>query len=253
MNAMLREDELDTAYPLYERVYLCLASAFVVLLVLTNIIGIKLFQAPFYPEFALTTGILTYPLTFLVTDVVSEVYGKRRADFMVAIGFVMSLVMIGVMQLAVWVPPHPFWVPAENAFYASAAEYQHAYESVFSLQGLLLMGSMSAYLCAQLCDNYLYHFWKRLTKGRHLWLRNNGSTMVSQLVDTAIVNSILFYLGFGMEFWTGVGIMATIYVYKMCLAALDTPLIYLGVYLTKRLLGYRWEDDVQALRKGAAS
>jgi len=246
-----RHGDLNAAYPLYERIYLVLASGFVVLLVLTNIIGIKLFQAPFRPDFALTTGIITYPLTFLVTDIISEVYGKRRADFMVGVGFVMSVVMIIVVQIAVAVPPHPYWVPGADAFYSSVEEYQHAFNSVFSLQGLLVFGSLCAYVCAQLTDNYMYHFWKRLTKGKHLWLRNNGSTMISQLVDTIIVNSILFYLGFGMEFWTGVGIMATIYVYKLILAMLDTPVIYLGVYIVKRLLGYNWEDDVQALRKEA--
>ena len=107
---------------------------------------------------------------------------------------------------------------------------------LFSIQGVLLFGSMLAYLCAQLTDNFLYHFWKRVTKGRHLWLRNNASTWVSQLVDTAVVNSILFYLGFGWDFWQGVQVMAVIYFYKVCLAALDTPLIYLGVFLVKRVL-----------------
>ena len=244
---------VDTkGYTRYERIYLLLASSFVVLLVLTNIIGIKLFRAPFNPEFALTTGILVYPLTFLVTDVVSEVYGNRRADFMVGVGFVMSMLMILVVQLAVAVEPHPYWVPGEDAFYGTEGEYQSAFESVFSLQGILLFGSMSAYLCAQLCDNWLYHFWKRLTKGKHLWLRNNGSTWVSQLVDTAVVNSILFYIGFGMEFMVGVKIMLTIYLYKLVIAAIDTPFIYLGVYVVKRALGYTFDQDVQASREASA-
>jgi len=224
-------------YSRYERVYLVLAASFVVVLVLTNIIGIKLFRAPFNPEFALTTGILTYPLTFLFTDLVSEIYGKKRADFMVVVGFFMSLMMLAIVQLAVFVDPHPYWVPADGAFYASEGEYQTAFQSVFALNGILIFGSMLAYLCAQLVDNYLYHFWKNLTKGKHLWLRNNGSTWVSQLVDTAVVNSILFFIGFGMDFATGFKIMATIYVYKLVLAALDTPLIYLGVYLLKKVLG----------------
>ena len=102
--------EVDVrAYPVYERVYLCLAATFVVLLVLTNIIGIKLFQAPFNPEFALTTGIITYPLTFLCTDIVSEIYGKKRADFMVVLGFLMSLLMLAIVTIATHVAalPHP--------------------------------------------------------------------------------------------------------------------------------------------------
>lgn len=244
------------SYSRYERAYLFLAAAFCVTLVLTNVVGIKLFQAPFYDQmsavlfflpkseagFALTTGILTYPLTFLFTDLVSEVYGKRRADVMVLLGFVMSLLMLGITQLAMRVPPHPYWVPADSAFYPTAEGYQTAFESVFSLNGYLLFGSMAAYAAAQLTDNYLYHFWKRLTRGKHLWLRNNASTWVSQLVDTAIVNSILFYGGFGWSFWQGVEVMITIYAYKVVLAALDTPLIYLGVWLLRRFLGATADD-----------
>jgi hypothetical protein len=223
-----------------------LASCFITVLVLTNVVGIKLFRSPIDAEFALTTGIITYPLTFLFTDLVSEVYGKKRADFMVLMGFLMSLLMLVITQIAVAVPPHPYWVPPEGAYFADVEGYQHAFESVFSLQSVLLFGSMLAYLCAQLCDNWLYHFWKRLTKGKHLWLRNNASTWVSQLVDTAVVNSILFYVGFGMEFWTGVGIMLTIYLHKLLLAAIDTPLIYLGVWIIKQVLGDEYPEDAYA-------
>jgi queuosine precursor transporter len=230
-------------YPSYERVFTVLATAFVVLLVLTNVIGIKLFRAPFNPEFALTTGILTYPLTFLFTDLVSEIYGKRRADFMVVLGFVMSLVMLGIVQLAVAVEPHPYWVPPVAPFYGSESDYQHAFESVFALNGILLFGSMSAYLAAQLADNRLYHFWKRVTKGKHLWLRNNASTWVSQLIDTGVVGCIFFYGGLGMDFGVGLKVMATIYVYKLVIAALDTPFIYLGVWIVRSVLAASEEPD----------
>ena len=244
MSAAQSDDE--PVYPLYERLYLVLAASFVVLLVLTNIVGIKLFRAPFNPGFALTTGILTYPFTFLVTDVVSEVWGKRRADFMVVLGFLMSGLMLLIVQLALAVPPHPFWVPGVDPAYPTEAGYQTAFESVFALNGLLLTGSMLAYAAAQFCDNWLFHFFKRLTQGRKLWLRNNASTWISQLVDTAIVNSILFFIGFKMDLRTGVGIMATIYAYKVAIAALDTPLVYAGVWGIKRLLGVRFDEEVRA-------
>ncbi len=270
-------DATQPQYTRYERIYLVLATTFVTVLLLTNIIGIKLFQAPFNAGFALTTGIITYPITFLMTDIVSEIYGHKRANFMVILGFFLSLLMLALIQIALHVTPHHYWtgsffadLSGDDAKYIMAegetahelilvtgsteglqrttvkpvAAYQHAFESVFALNGLLLFGSMLAYLVAQLIDVRLYHFWKRLTKGRHLWLRNNGSTWISQLVDTAIVNSILFYLGFKMDFWIGVEIMATIYVYKLILAAIDTPLIYLGVYLCKRALGFAWDEEV---------
>ena len=223
----------EVRYSRYERGYLLLASAFVVVLVLMNIVGVKLFISPINGA-ALTTGILTYPLTFLFTDLVSEIYGKRRADFMVLVGFLMSCLMLGIVQLALHVPAHPYWVPPEGAFFETADGYQHAYNSVFAVNGILLFGSMLAYAVAQLTDNKLYHFWKRVTKGRHLWLRNNASTWVSQLLDTVIVNSILFYIGFQWDFAQGAAVMLTIYWHKLILAAIDTPLIYLGVFLLKK-------------------
>ena len=93
---------------------------------------------------------------------------------------------------------------------------------------------MLAYMVAQLLDVRLYHMWKKITKGKYLWIRNNGSTSISQLVDTFIVNSILFYWGFGWEFWQGISVMFTIYIYKLILAALDTPLIYLSVAIIRK-------------------
>ena len=95
----------------YELLYLFLASTFSVVLVLTNVIGIKLFVNPLNPESALTAGLITYPLTFLMTDLVSELYGAKRANNMVILGFLMSLVMLVITQLAVALPPHPAWSP----------------------------------------------------------------------------------------------------------------------------------------------
>ncbi len=219
-----------------DHVYLLFTTLFSVVLVLTNVVGIKLFKGPLNPEaHALTTGIITYPITFLLTDVVSEIWGSKKANVMVILGFAMSLVMLAIVQIALHLPPHPYWVSPNNAFgYESAAEYQNAFRSVFSVNGKLLFGSMLAFLVAQLLDVKLFHMWKKLTKGKMLWLRNNGSTVISQLVDTLIVNSILFYWGFGWEFWQGMVVMGTIYVYKLIMAILDTPFIYLFVHILKK-------------------
>ena len=172
----------------------------------------------------------------------SEIYGKKRADFMVVVGFLMSLLMLALVQLAMRVPPHMYWVPMEGAYFDSVEGYQHAFESVFALNGVLLFGSMTAYLCAQLTDNYLYHFWKRLTDGKHLWLRNNGSTLVSQLVDTVAVILITHFLAKGLPIeqseplwpqlltFIGAG-----YTFKLTVALVDTVPFYWGA---KRLGRY---------------
>ena len=216
-----------------DRVYVFLAMLFVTLLVLTNIIGQKLFL---WFDQTLTAGLITYPLTFLVTDVVSEIYGKRRADRMVFMGFAMTLVMLVIVQLSIALPASPLWSSTMAIGVTDGEAMQNAWLASFGVGGWLVTGSMCAYLAAQLTDNWLFHFWRRVTGGKHLWIRNNGSTMVSQLVDTFIVNSFLFYGAFGWEFIAGIKVMAVIYLFKLAIAAADTPLCYLCIFGLRRYL-----------------
>ncbi len=217
--------------PRRDRVYIFLAILFVTLLVLTNIIGQKLFLL--FGQ-TLTAGLITYPATFLITDIVSEIYGKRRADRMVIMGFLMTLVMLIIVQLSIALPASPIWASTIAIDMPDGTAMQNAWLASFGVGGWLVTGSMCAYLTAQLTDNWLFHFWREFTQGKHLWLRNNGSTMISQLVDTFIVNSFLFYGAFGWEFVAGLKVMAVIYLFKLAIAAGDTPLCYLGIYLLRR-------------------
>ncbi len=235
-----------------EKTYAAMVGLFGVVLVLTNIVGVKLFVLfadgrpgwmPGEGPLTLTTGILTYPITFLLTDLVSELWGRKRADFMVVLGFLMSLLMLGVLQMARALPPSELWTNGDLEL--DAAGMQRAFEASFSYPATLLFASMTAYLVAQLIDVRLYHFWWRVTQGRNMWIRNNGSTGISQLVDTIIVNSIFLRLAFGLGWGDISGIIAAVYLCKLVLAMLDTPLIYLGKALLERFLGV--EPDAKRL------
>jgi len=225
--------------------YTVLAAAFAVVLVLTNIIGTKLFALfpAGGPEWindgqpiTLTAGIITYPLTFWLTDIVSELWGRRRADLMVLLGFGMSFLMLGIVQLALVLPPSDFWTLSARGIEDSQT-MQAAFDATFHNPRILLFASMLAYMVAQLFDVRLYHFWWRVTKGRHMWIRNNGSTMISQLVDTLIVNGIFLRWGLSLE-WATIGeIILWVYVCKVILAWIDTPLLYLGRGVLRRFLG----------------
>ncbi len=244
--APLNPDQAPLSAPLTrpEAGYVFCAALFGVVLVLTNIVGVKLFVL--FPDggpswlldgepWTLTSGILTYPITFLLTDIVSELWGKKRADYMVILGFVMSLLMLGIVQLARLLPPSDFW--ANPTLGLDSGELQTAFEASFYYPGILLGASMTAYLVAQLFDVRLYHFWRRVTNGRHMWLRNNGSTWISQLVDTIIVNGIFLRWALDME-WPAIGsIILAVYLCKLVLAILDTPLIYLSVWALRRHYG----------------
>ena len=219
-----------------EATYTVFAATFAVVLVLTNIIGTKLFLL--FPNggpswfnggepVTLTAGIITYPLTFLLTDLVSEMWGRKRANLMVLLGFAMSLLMLGILKIGVALTPSELWTQATFGF-TSAERMQEAYAVVFHNPQLLIFASMLAYLVAQLFDVRLYHFWWKVTRGRWMWVRNNGSTAISQLVDTIIVNSIFLRWGFGLEWDVIFQVILWVYLCKLVLAVLDTPLIYLG-------------------------
>lgn len=234
-------------FPRSERLYALLSGMFMVTLVLTNVVAAKLFAVPL-PGFAadllgrdvltLTAGLVTYPVTFLLTDTVAEIWGQKRAAFMVWAGFGMSFLMMAVLRIAVALEPSPIWqlVVEDVANFPTPAEAQSAYAATFFAPGILVLASMTAYLVAQLVDVRLYHFWWRVTGGKHLWLRNNGSTWISQLLDTVIVNSI--FLPFLGVPWAEITvIIAASYVAKLIIAAIDTPFIYLSRAVLERLLG----------------
>ena len=209
----------------YNIIYAIMMAVFVTFVLLTNTVGVKLFQ---FFDFNLPVSILWYPLTFLLTDIVSEIYGAKRAGYLVITGFGMSLVLLGFIMIGIALPV------AE--FYPLQQDYANIYGPVWRL----LFGSMAAYLLAQMIDVRLFHFWKRLTRGKHLWLRNNGSTVVSQLVDSLTVNFIFLYNNpkvFTGDFWDVLEISLSVYFLKVIIAIVDTPFCYLGVRTMEKTTG----------------
>jgi len=153
----------------------------------------------------------------------------------VMLGFAMSLFMLLVVQVGVWLPPSGHWSTPKG--FEAVTAMQLAYGATFHNPRTLLFASMLAYLVAQLLDVRLYHFWWRVTRGRSMWIRNNGSTMISQLVDTIIVNCIFLRRGLDLEWpaiWT---IILWVYVCKVILASLDTPFIYVSRAVLLRFFG----------------
>lgn len=208
----------------YYGIYALFMGVFVTFVILTNTIGSKLFQ---FSSLTLPVSVFWYPVTFLLTDIVSEIYGKRMANLMVITGFVMSVQMLIFLFIGMAVPP------------AEGYQLNEEYIKIFSPSWRLLIGSMTAYLLAQMIDVKLYHFFKDLTQGKHLWLRNNGSTMISQLVDSLTVNFIFLYHNdtvYRGTFWDLLTLSLTLYLVKLVIALLDTPFCYLGVHLMKKSL-----------------
>lgn len=231
-----------------ERVFLVLAGFFLCAMTMLNIIGITRFIQ--LGPMALAVGVLPYPLTFLCTDLISELYGRARANFMVTVGLVLNFFILGTMWLAQAMPSvgpesQPPWQLiqlAEDIALPNGSSVSGSVEMfslLYATTSGAVMASMLAYIAAQYCDVYMFHFWKRLTNGKHLWLRNNGSTLVSQGVDSFMVITVTFgaqFLAGAMSAGAMLVLMGSNYLFKLCVALADTLPFYIGVhYLAKYL------------------
>ena len=212
------------------RIYLYLGALFITSLVVSNLIFQKFFYwKPFgditvfdAPLFEISVGVLPYPLTFLITDLISEIFGKKKANQIVTAGIFASFFSMGIVLISDIAPAIP-----------SSPVNNEEFSKVFALSPIAVLASMLAYLCAQYVDIAIYHFWKRLTSGRYLWLRNNFSTFSSQIIDTTTVVGLLCV--FGVIPWTMFkGLVISGVLFKIFIALLDTPLLYLCVYIIRR-------------------
>lgn len=258
-----------------ERVFLVLAGLFLGTLAMLNILGISRFIVLLSLSssengwtwswgqwgeisFAVAIGVLPYPLTFLCTDLISEFYGRRRANWVVTVGLILNVWVVFILWLGGIMPQVPTMDPQTGLPLINSMSVGNnglvdndafAFYRIRALTFGAVVASMMAYLAAQFCDVYLFHFWKRFTNGRHLWLRNNGSTMISQLVDTIAVILITHFFANGLPLPPeGRGIwphlllfIVTGYAFKFLIALLDTIPIYICV---RWLKGYLQFDPV---------
>ena len=227
-----------------ERLYLIFAAIFIASLVACNLIFQKFFNIDFfgYP-FIQSVGLIAYPITFIVTDLISELYGKKRANQVVIAGFCASIFTTLLIFVSINVPawkPEVIWSPlVDNPWIevivkpkTGSPVSQSTFEQVFGLAGPAFFASMVAYLTAQFLDVRIFHFWKRLTKGKYLWLRNNASTMFSQLVDTSLV--LLILCSYEVLLWKDfTTFLINGWLFKVIVALIDTPIIYFILWTLK--------------------
>jgi uncharacterized integral membrane protein (TIGR00697 family) len=224
---------------LAQRIYMLLGALFITSLVVSNLIFKKFFYwYPFETEifgtklFEISVGILPYPITFLITDLISEIYGKKKANQVVVMGIFASFFSMLIVYTANVVPATN-WSPVIDEMYTT----------VFGSTAIAVLASMMAYLLAQFIDIHIYHFWKRLTKGKHLWLRNNFSTFLSQFVDTFTVLFLLCSFG-EIEWSLFVGLLISGFLFKVMVAAIDTPFLYLGVWLFRKRFKLKVNEEL---------
>lgn len=202
--------------------FLLLASVFLASLVVCNLIAQKFLTVDLgFKVFTLSAGALPYPITFLATDLLSEIYGRRRARLVVWSGFAASVFTL----IALWLGTQFDAIPESPVS-------NETFDAAFSGTWRVIGASMIAYLVAQFVDVRLFHFWRRLTNGRHLWLRNNASTVVSQLLDSLLVVVVLFAGEMPPAEMTS--IILDLWLFKALVALADTPLFYYGTWVMQR-------------------
>ncbi|WP_041076232.1 queuosine precursor transporter [Thermotoga caldifontis] len=191
-----------------------LTSIFIFAIVASNVTASKLVNLG---PFIVPVAVICYPVTFAITDIVSEVYGRKIAQRIVWSGFFVSLLLMLYSRIVVVYPPASFFKDNE------------AFIKVFSSTPRIVVASMIAYVASQTHDVWAFHVWKRLTKGKHLWVRNNFSTIVSQFIDTCLFIVVAF-----VNTVPGDVLLRMIfsqYIVKFIIALIDTPFVYLGVKL----------------------
>ncbi len=189
-----------------------LSSLFIASLISANLLGIKIFS---FFHFSLSVGILVYPLTFLITDAIGEVYGYKKAKNLIYSAFLAQLFVFVLIVIAIKLPN------------ADRFTLNNEYQQIFSSSLRMIIASLIAFLISQTHDIWSFNWWKQKTNGHYLWLRNNASTIISQAIDTLIFMFIAFYhltpkftvifiLELSLNYW----------LFKILFALLDTPFLY---------------------------
>ena len=214
-----------------------LYATIIISLLLANLQGPKLTEI-----FGLQTsmGVILYSSIFFATDLLSERYGKQEATRAVMIGFLVSIIFIVMVSLSL------LYLPATSPETSSIALSMHeATATLFNFTPRFVIGSLLAYFISQRFDVWIFHVLKNRTQGKHLWLRNNGSTIFSQLIDTCSVIMLLCFFGVleWSRFWP---LFMNGFLFKVMIAAIDTPLFYLFSHLLRKSFNLKLGEELKS-------
>lgn len=225
-----------------QKLFVVCAAIFLTALVVAEATASKFFTAfelPFtlnilgqeFDAVVMTAGVIAFPITFIVTDLLNEYYGKKGIRFVTYVGMVMIIFEFAILQVAMAVPTAPMSPVPDEAF-----------DTVFGATGRVIIGSITAYVIGQLADITLFHWLRKLTSGRHLWLRATGSTFGSQFLDTFIVLAVAFAGQLSIQ--DIIAITLFNYSYKFVIAVVITPIIYLAHWVMDAYLGAETAEEL---------
>lgn len=247
------------------RLFIFLGSFFIANAIIAEVIGVKLFsleetlgvsKASFSLlgesglSFDLTVGTLTWPIVFIMTDIINEYYGVKGIRFLSYIAAALIAFAFLVFYLAIHTSPASWWVPSQAKH--GVPDMQAAYAQILGQGMVIIVASLTAFMIGQVTDASIFKRIKKVTGEKNIWMRATLSTLVSQLIDTIVVLYIYLYLSLGFSFAKVTAIGIVNYTYKFLIAILMTPVIYLVHNLIEKYLGKELAQDMKnaAMREG---
>ncbi|MGN6416029.1 MAG: queuosine precursor transporter [Pseudobacter sp.] len=247
------------------RLFLFLGAFFIANAIIAEVIGVKLFSledtlgidkvnfsllGESGLSFDLTVGTLTWPIVFIMTDIINEYYGVKGIRFLSYIAAGLIAFSFLVFYLAIHTAPAGWWVGSQAD--KGVPDMQAAYSQILGQGMMIIVASLTAFMVGQVTDATIFKKIKKLTGEKNIWMRATLSTLVSQLIDTIVVLYIYLYLSLGFSFAKVTAIGIVNYTYKFLIAILMTPVIYLVHGLIERYLGKDLASDMKnaAMREG---
>ncbi len=244
-----------TDYNKLNKLFFILSGIFLANVILAELIGVKIFSLtkllgfnnlhlPF-SKLEMSVGILIWPFVFLLSDIINEYFGKTGVRKISVLAAVMVFYSSVIILISTKLPPAAWWQDLNGLDESGQAlDINYAYKLIFRQGASIIAGSITAFLISQMVDVYTFHWIRKITGHKQLWLRATGSTVISQLIDSYIVLTVAFYILGKWSFSNVLQIGTTQYLYKISFAIILTPLIYLFHYIIDRYLGRKKAEEV---------
>jgi len=235
-------------------IFIILSGIFITNAIIAEILGTKIFDFSFLKNFSLSVGVLIWPVVFITTDIINEYFGKRGVKKVSYFTIVLILYVFVIIFLSTKLTPNTYWLNINNTDASgNSFDIDYAYNTIFLQSIGIIIGSVFAFLIAQLLDVFIFQKIKKITKGKFIWLRATGSTLISQLIDSFVVLIIAFYyLAPQGKEWSISQVFVVgfdNYTFKFFVAILITPLIYFSHFVIDSYLG----EDLASKTKELAS
>ena len=223
-------------------IFFILSGIFITNAIIAEILGTKIFEFDFILNFNMSVGVIIWPVVFITTDIINEYFGKKGIKKISYFTILLIIYVFIIIYMSTKLTPNNYWLNINSVDnHGNPFNIDYAYNIIFLQSTGIIIGSIVAFLIAQILDVIIFQKLKKMTKGKFIWLRATGSTLISQFIDSFVVLFIAFYLlAPNDKVWSLSQVFSVgfdNYTFKFIIAILITPLIYLAHYLIDNYMG----------------